>query len=86
MKKITFKLELVRSKVALKNNYDLGVKACNILDKEFPKKLYVATEKCVFLYYKGDISLLSKKSISIIGTRKPDSEFIEKGKKATEYF
>lgn len=84
--KVLFKQELVNSKITLKKNADLGIKATNILDKEFPKKLYVSTDKCVFLYYKGDVSLLNKKSISIIGTRTPDAEFIEKGKKATEYF
>lgn len=84
--KILFKQELVNSKITLKKNYDLGISACNILDKEFPKKLYLSTDKCVFLFYKGDINLLSKKSISIIGTRKPDSEFIEKGIKISSYF
>ena len=84
--KILFKQEIVNSKITLKKNFDLGIKAVNILDKEFPKKLYISTEKCVFLYYKGDISLLSQKSISIIGTRKPEFDFVEKGKIATEYF
>lgn len=84
--KILFKQELVNSKITLKKNYDLGISACNILDKEFPKKLYLSTDKCVFLFYKGDINLLSKKLISIIGTRKPNNEFIEKGIKISSYF
>ena len=54
--KILFKQELVNSKITLKKNYDLGIFACNILDKEFPKKLYLSTDKCVFLFYKGDIN------------------------------
>lgn len=84
--KILFKKELANSILTLKSNQDNGVSACNILDKEFPEKLYTSTDKCVFLYYKGDINLLSKKAISIIGTRKPDEDFIEKGIIATTYF
>lgn len=84
--KVLFKQELENSKIDLKKNYDLGIRACSLFDKEFPAKLYDSTDKCVFLYYKGDISLLSKKSILIIGTRHPNSDFIEKGIKATSYF
>ena len=84
--KANFKLELQKSKEILKKNYDQGINAINILDKNFPKKLYSTNDKCVFLYYKGDISLLNQKSIAIIGTRKPDAEFIEKGIEATKYF
>ena len=48
--------------------------------------MYLSTDKCVFLYYKGDINLLLRASISIIGTRKPNKEFIEKGIKVTSYY
>ncbi len=84
--KVLFKIELVNSNLTLEKNQDKGIHACNILDKEFPKKLYASTDKCVFIYYKGDINLLSKKAISIIGTRKPDEHFINKGIIATSYF
>ena len=84
--KIAFKKELVNSKKVLKINYDLGIKTSNILEAEFPKKLYSSTEKCVFLFYRGNIDLLSKKSIVIIGTRNPELEFIKNGIKATSYF
>lgn len=84
--KADFKQILVKSKNILKKNYELGVRAINIFDKLFPRKLYEKTDKCIFLYYKGDISLLSKRSIAIIGTRKPTPDFIEKGVIATRYF
>lgn len=84
--KITFKQELIKSKIKLKDNKDSGISSCCILDKEFPKKLYLSTEKCVFLFYKGNLNLLSQKSISIIGTRKPSNYFIKEGAKATKYF
>lgn len=84
--KVAFKQELISSKKTIELNSQVGTKVCCILDKEFPKKLYLSSNPCVFLFYKGDISLLSQKSISIIGTRKPDSYFIEKGKIATTFF
>lgn len=84
--KSAFKHELIFSKKTIELNSQVGTKVCCILDNEFPKKLYLSSNPCVFLFYKGDISLLSQKSISIIGTRKPDSYFVEKGKIATTYF
>ena len=84
--KTAFKQELISSKKTIELNSQVGTKVCCILDKEFPKKLFLSSSPCVFLFYKGDISLLSQKSISIIGTRKPDSYFVEKGKIATTFF
>lgn len=55
-------------------------------DDEFPEKLYSSSEKCVFLFYKGDLSILSRKSILIIGTRKPSDDFIKEGIKVSKYF
>ena len=84
--KNAFKIELSRSKETLKKNLEQGINAINILDPKFPKKLYNTNDKCVFLYYKGNIDLLNQKSIAIIGTRKPDEEFINKGEIVSKYF
>ena len=84
--KNVFKIELSRSKETLKKNLEQGINAINILDPKFPKKLYNTNDKCVFLYYKGNIDLLNQKSIAIIGTRKPDEEFINKGEIVSKYF
>lgn len=84
--KNAFKIELSRSKEILKKNLEQGINAINILDSKFPKKLYNTNDKCVFLYYKGNIDLLNQKSIAIIGTRKPDEEFINKGEIVSKYF
>lgn len=84
--KQVFKFELSKSKEKLKKNLERGVNAINILDPRFPKKLYNSNDKCVFLYYKGNIELLDQKSIAIIGTRKPEGEFINKGKIVSKYF
>lgn len=83
--KVTFKKELLNSKLELKKNYDVGIKCTNILDDCFPSKLYNSTQKCVFLYYVGDISLLSQESVLVIGTRNPNEAFLRKGEKLTKY-
>ena len=81
-----FKNELLKSKNKIQNNLKLGVKCCNIFDSFFPKKLYDLDQKCIFLFYKGNIELLNKKSITIIGSRNLTEAFVEKGKMAVEYF
>ena len=83
--KIEFKQQLVVSKQTLALNLQNGISACNILDECFHEKLYFKSDKCVFLYYKGNIELLNKKSIAIIGTRTPDEDFVDKGMKAAKY-
>ena len=81
-----FKNKLFESTKICDLNLKNGIECISILDPRFPKKLYNTSDKCVFLFFKGNIDLLSKKSISIIGTRKPEESFIEKGKNVTEYF
>jgi len=84
--KAEFKQKLQQAKQTLLLNLEKGIKACNILDKCFPKKLYHGNDICVFLYYKGNIDLLNQKSIAIIGTRTPTPEFVDKGMIAATYF
>ncbi len=84
--KNAFKIEYVKVKDILSKNYSKGIKTCSLLDSFFPKKLYEGKDKCIFLYYVGNIELLNTKSITIVGTRKPDEYFANKGKLATEYF
>lgn len=62
------------------NNLKKGIGFISLLDRDFPDKLYASDDKCIGLYYKGDRKLLNTKSVAVIGTRKPDNEFIEKGK------
>lgn len=47
------------------------IKVISVVDKEYPKQLKEVDDFPVCLYYKGDVSLLSKNCIAIIGTRKP---------------
>jgi DNA processing protein len=50
-----------------------GVKIISIIDKDFPKNIQNTKfkQKCILLYYKGDISIANSKCVAIIGARKP---------------
>ena len=50
--------------------YKHNLTAITFLSKKFPAKLKNIDEPPLVLYCKGDVSLLGKKSISIVGTRK----------------
>lgn len=51
--------------------YKYNISAVTYLSKNYPDKLKNLTDPPLVLYFKGDSSLLNKKSISIIGSRKP---------------
>ena len=46
-----------------------GIETISINDKEYPKLLKESTNPPVILYYKGDINLLKKDLVAVIGTR-----------------
>jgi DNA processing protein len=48
-----------------------AVKAITYISREYPIKLKTIDEPPLVLYTKGDVSLLNKKTISIVGTRTP---------------
>lgn len=59
-------------------NYCNDLKNKNIVlltkfDDEYPKKLKELDDCPMFLFCKGDLSLLNKKSLAVVGTRKPSS-------------
>lgn len=55
------------------NLADRGIKITTKFDQDFPQKL-IHLDECPFiLYYVGDLSLVDRPSISIVGTRKPTS-------------
>ncbi len=51
--------------------YKHNLSAITFVSKSYPEKLKNISDPPLVIYAKGDISLLTKKSISIIGTRKP---------------
>lgn len=60
------KIEKIASKL---NNFNVGVVFYD--DKEYPQKLLNISCPPPVIYYKGDVVLLNKKSIAIVGTRRP---------------
>lgn len=48
-----------------------NITAITFVSNDYPQKLKVIDTPPMVLYVRGDVSLLSKKSISIVGTRKP---------------
>jgi DNA processing protein len=53
-------------------------------DFEYPKGLKDAKNPIELLYYRGNLELLSSKSIAIVGTRKPTEEGIRRAKKLAQ--
>ncbi len=47
-----------------------GIKWVSIFDKTYPKSLAQIENAPVVLYYKGDLSVLRKKAIAVVGSRK----------------
>ena len=47
-----------------------NIKILSLKSSDYPEKLKNISQPPVFLYYKGDISLLKKRVIGVVGTRK----------------
>lgn len=62
--------------------FKYGISVITYVSQNYPDKLKVISDPPLVLYTKGDQSLLSKKSISIVGTRSPS----EYGKLVCEKF
>lgn len=72
-------LLIKKNDILIGEHKKMGIDVISIFDKKFPSCLYECNDACVLLFYKGDIDLLSKKNITVIGTRKPSEPFISKG-------
>ena len=83
---VMFKHNLETARADLSANEVKHIKSISLFDEKFPKKLCESKDPVVHLYYVGDISLLSSKCITIIGTRNPDDSFAEKGYGVAKYF
>lgn len=53
------------------NQAERGIKVLCKFDEEYPEKLFFLHDAPYILYYMGDISLLNKPSLGVVGTRKP---------------
>lgn len=65
-----FQSLLRQSENEIRANLEKGIKLITIFDDNFPERLYAINDPVLYLYYKGDISLINQKNIAIIGTRK----------------
>ncbi len=74
-----FKSLLTDADRVIENNTKAGIGTICLLDMGFPEKLYRCKNPVILLYYIGDIDLLRSKTITVIGTRKPDQSFVDKG-------
>lgn len=59
-----------------------GIGILTILSKNYPRKLLEIYDSPIVLFYKGNIDLLTKKILAIVGSR----ECSDYGKKTTKYF
>lgn len=83
---INFNTILNQAKEEIDLNKSYGINIITILDNNFPKKLYSINDPILYLYYKGNISLLNKNGIAIIGSRKANENSLQLSKKAGEIF
>ena len=60
-------LKTAEIEIGLNTQHD--IKLITMLDKAFPKKLYEGNDPVIFLYYKGNISLLNNKLVSIFSNK-----------------
>ena len=67
---------------AISNMRVAGIEIITIEDERYPSKLFNLPERPLILYAMGDLSLLNKKSIAVVGTRSPTNY----GKIVTEKF
>lgn len=67
---------------SIENMQRKGIKILTVFSKEYPNSLIDLPDRPLVLYAKGDLSLLSQKCFSIVGTRMPTSY----GKLITEKF
>lgn len=74
--KVEFDFCVEQAKKEIKLNKDKNINIITIFNENFPSKLYTISDPVLYLYYFGDIGLLSKESIAIIGTRHPSIESI----------
>lgn len=58
-------------------NKEKNINIITIFDDKFPSKLYTISDPVLYLYYYGDIDLLSSETVAIIGTRHPSEKSIE---------
>lgn len=84
----TFFLAAEKAKRVLEKTMESGIRMVSRYDESYPKILLNTVNEegkeaiPLYLFYRGDLSVASRKSVAIIGTREPSSE----GEMASRYF
>ena len=66
----------------IENMQKSGITILTVLSEDYPKSLVDLPDRPLILYAKGDLSLLGRKSVAVVGTRSPSNY----GKIVTEKF
>ena len=67
-----FNYYILQAENEILQNKNDGIKIISIFDNNYPEKLLIIKDPILYLYYKGDISLLHNTSIAVIGSRNID--------------
>lgn len=67
---------------AIENMHKAGIKILTVENESYPEKLFNLSDRPLILYAKGDLSLIEKKTLAVVGTRSPSNY----GKIVTEKF
>lgn len=63
----------IKKAIQSKQKYSIvkNIKAITILDQDYPKELLALHQPPYVLFYKGDVKLLSKPKVAVVGSRTP---------------
>ena len=78
-KEMEMNLKLAHNRIEASRNFE--VYFISMFNPFFPEKLYKAIVPCVYLFYMGDITILSEKAAGVFGTTNLKEEFIVPGKR-----
>ena len=67
--KLLFDKYLVEAEKEILENKKNGIEIISVLNDNYPQKLLMIKEPVLYLYYKGDVSLMDNTSVAIIGSR-----------------
>ena len=68
-----FENYLKEAEIEILKNRNNGINIISVLNNNYPDKLLEIKEPILYLYYKGDISLIYNNSVAIIGSRNIES-------------
>lgn len=67
--KLLFDKYLVEAEKEILENKKNGIEIISVLNDNYPQKLLMIKDPVLYLYYKGDVSLMDNTSVAIIGSR-----------------